>query len=213
VRRRDHLGFTLIELMVALVILGGLLLLLPARLSAFGARGRLESVGNTMVSALTGAREQAVIDGYEARLEIGSWKDEAGVHYGHRLFFTNLPPAGAGASAEDADVKKQNEQARLQERQWLSSEWTEFPEGVKLVGISEEAGRWEKLPERDGYSIVFRADGSVEKACAVRFESEELSTSKENKTVTVLMNGLTAEAWMEQGMAELPEKKEPRDFP
>ena len=40
-------GFTLVELMVALVILGGVLLLIPANLEGFGARSRLQNAANT----------------------------------------------------------------------------------------------------------------------------------------------------------------------
>ena len=45
-------GFTLVELMVVVMIGGTILLLVPANMSRFGSRSRLDSAGNTLLSTL-----------------------------------------------------------------------------------------------------------------------------------------------------------------
>src|SRR5438128_622896 len=68
--RRPARGFTLIELMAVIVILGAVLVLLPPRIDGFGDRTKLDSAGSTMVAVETGASAQAVIDGHEVILQI-----------------------------------------------------------------------------------------------------------------------------------------------
>ncbi len=63
-------GFTLLELMVVMLLVGLMLLWLPARLDGFGDRSKLDSTASTIVSVLTGAREMAQIDGHEVRLQV-----------------------------------------------------------------------------------------------------------------------------------------------
>jgi prepilin-type N-terminal cleavage/methylation domain-containing protein len=209
---RTDRGFTLLELMVTVVILGTLLLLVPANLAGFGARSRLENSANTLAAAMAGAREQAITDGYEARLQIGSWKDEDGTHQGYRYLFTNVPPAGTGSSAEDADRRKEAIAERGRERQWLASTWHALEAGVRFVGVSEEASRWRKIPEQEGFEVYFLPDGGVQKAFAVRIESQDMEVAKEHRTMTILMNGLTSESSVEDGEVELPQKREAREF-
>ena len=52
-------GFTLLELMAVMVIIGFLLYLLPPRMDTYGDRSRLESAANTLISAFTAVRETA----------------------------------------------------------------------------------------------------------------------------------------------------------
>jgi hypothetical protein len=166
---------------------------------------------------LGNARGKAIDDGYEVRVEFGSWSDQDGRHDGHRIFFTNVPPTKAAeAGAEESDVeqaRRDNLKERARERQWLHTTWHPLPKGVRFSGVSEEAKRWQKLNESEPYSISFQPDGSVQKAFALRIESLDLEGKKEHRSITVLMNGLTAAASMGDGMAELPVKREPRDFP
>jgi hypothetical protein len=204
-------------MMVVVAIVGTLLLLVPANLSGFGARSRLDHAANTVVSLLGNARGQAIRDGYEVRLEFGTWSDEDGKHEGHRMFFTNIPATKAGEAGKDESdldtARRDVAKARGVERQWLHTTWHPLPKGVRLAGYSEEAKRWQKLSEGAPYSISFFPDGSVQKAFALRLESTDLEGKKESRSLTVLMNGLTATASAADGSAELPEKREPRDFP
>ena len=64
-------GFTMMELMVVVVLVGSVLLLVPTNMMGFGALTRLDSAANTLVSALEGAKEQAILDGYDVFLELG----------------------------------------------------------------------------------------------------------------------------------------------
>jgi prepilin-type N-terminal cleavage/methylation domain-containing protein len=210
-------GFTLLEMMVVVAILGTLLLLVPANMSGFGARSRLENSANTIVSMLGNARGKAIEDGFEVRVEFGTWSDEDGKHHGHRLFFTNVPPTKAGeAGMEEGDVEQRRREVaaeRGRERQWLHTTWYGLPKEVKFTGYSEEAKRWQKLNEAEPYSISFHPDGSVQKAFALRIESSDLDVRREERTMTILMNGLTAASTAVEGEAELPQKRESRDFP
>jgi hypothetical protein len=204
-------------MMVVVAVLGTLLLLVPANMSGFGARSRLESAANTIVALLGNTRGKAIQDGFEVRVEFGAWSDEDGKHEGHRIFFTNVPPTRSGEGhvpEEDVEQHRRDmEEQRRRERQWLHTTWTPLPKGVRIVGYSEEAKRWEKLSDTQPYSISYLPDGSVQKAFALRLESADLDVKKEARTVTVLVNGLTAAATALDGMAELPEKRESRDFP
>jgi hypothetical protein len=195
------------------VIVGSILLLVPANLSAFGARSRLESSANTLASAFGGARDQSILDGYEVRVELGTWRDADGTHQGYRWVFTNVPPPSAGSLNQDTERQRQVKAERGQERQWITTTWHPLEGGVTIVGVSEEAGRWNKLPAHEPYRIKYRPDGGVEKAFAVRLESSDIGSSrKEDKTITVVVNGLTSEASVEDGEVELPRKREFREF-
>jgi prepilin-type N-terminal cleavage/methylation domain-containing protein len=216
-RRPAPRGFTLLEMMVVVAILGTLLLLVPANMSAFGARSRLEEAANTIVTVLGNVRGKAIEDGYEVRIQFGSWTDEDGKHEGHRIVFTNVPPPRSGEGGIDpADLeehRRQEAEARGRERQWLYTVWHPLSSGIKLVGYSEEAKRWQKLSESEPYTISYRPDGSVQKAFALRLESMDLDVKREDRTMTVLVNGLTSAASAVDGPAELPEKRDSRDFP
>jgi prepilin-type N-terminal cleavage/methylation domain-containing protein len=205
-------GFTLLELMVVVALLGGVLLLVPANLGAFGARSRLDSAGNSLTSVLTGAREQAISDGYEVRVEIGGYKDSEGTHQGYRYLFTSLPPAQAGIPEEDEDKARELREMRGKERQWLSTTWKPLGDGIKFVGFSDESRRWEGPREGQAFRVSFNAEGNVDRAFALRIESQDMDVPKEKRTLTVLVNGLTAEATVVDGFKELPEKKDAREI-
>jgi hypothetical protein len=113
------------------------------------------------------------------------------------------------ADDQDRDVAK----ARTEERAWLYTAWHGFDDGIKLVGVSEEASRWQKIGDGEPFVIRFFPDGTVQKAVAIRIESQDLDVKRENRTMTVLLNGLTAESWTEDGDGELPQKRDAREFP
>jgi prepilin-type N-terminal cleavage/methylation domain-containing protein len=206
-------GFTLLELMVVVVIVGSILLLVPANLTGFGARSRLENAANTLAGAVAAAREQAILDGYEVRMEIGWYRDEDGRHLGHRWLFTNVPPPRPEGSEEEDEERQQELRAeRGRERQWLHTTWHQLDGGLLISGISEEATRWQKLSDGEPYQVAFRPDGSVQKAFAIRIESQDLGGRREDRSLTVVVNGLTSEATVEDGQKELPRKLDFREI-
>lgn len=206
-------GFTLMELMVVCVIIGVALLFVPVNFETFGARSRLSSAANTLLAQLTATREQATMDGYESRLEIGYFPYGDAKRVGVRFWYTNVPPKGAEKAVEDEDRARERATSRAEDRQWLTSSWKAFPEGVKVAGISLEAGQWEKLSEGERtFQIRYQPDGSVERGFAVRLESEDIETKQEARTLTVLVNPLTAEAASYEGFQELPRQRESSEF-
>lgn len=207
-------GFTLLELMVVVLIMGTVLLLVPPNLSNFGSRGKLNSTANSFVSAVNGARERAILDSYEVALEIGSYKDDEGDwQHGWRFQFTNIPAPKEG-DPDDPTADQELRQARTQEREWLYTPWHKTGDGVMIVGISDRKGQWAKVPEGGKpYQVRFYADGNVEKGIAVRFESEDLEdVRKEYRTVTVIVNPLTSEPSWREGLSELKEARPASDF-
>jgi hypothetical protein len=153
--------------MVVVALLGTLLLLVPANLGGFGARSRLESGANTIVSMLGNARGKSIQDGFEVRVEFGTWSDDDGRHDGHRVWFTNVPPTKSGeASAEEGDIDTRRRELateRGKERQWLHTTWMPLPSGLRFTGYSEEAKRWQKVPESEPYQVSFFPDGNVQR--------------------------------------------------
>lgn len=202
-------GFTLLELMAVVLIMGTALLLVPPNLGTFGARGRLDSTGNSLVAALNGARERAILDGYEVTLEIGTFREDDEWRHGWRFKFTSLPPPEVeGAEGEDTDRV-----SRSEEREWLFTTWKSTGRGVRIAGVSERKGAWQKLNEGGKpYPVRFFADGNAEKGVAIRLESEDLETDRQNRTVTVLLNPLTSEPYSEEGEHDLPQARPAQDF-
>ncbi len=207
-------GFTLLELMVVVLIMGTVLLLVPPNLSNFGSRGKLNSSANSLVSAVNGARERAILDSYEVSLEIGSFKDgEGDWQQGWRFQFTNIPAPKEG-DPNDPSQQEDLRQARTQEREWLYSTWHPLPDGIKIVGVSDRKGQWAKLSDGGKpYQVRFYADGNIEKGIAVRLESEDMEDARrEYRTVTVLVNPLTSEPAWREGLHELKEARPASDF-
>jgi prepilin-type N-terminal cleavage/methylation domain-containing protein len=213
VNRRS--GFTLLELLVVCAIVGGTLILVPVYFGSFGARSRLSSAANSMLSKLAAVKEQAMNDGYESRLEIGTYRERDGTRrVGTRFWFTNLPAKGTSKLLEeDSDKQRERVTSRAQDRQWMVSEWHAIPEGVVVPGVSIEAGQWEKLGEGDrSFQVRYFADGSVERAVAIRLESEDLEVKSEYRTVTVMVNALSSEAASYEGFKELPRHRDASEF-
>lgn len=207
-------GFTLLEMMVVCAILGAVLLLVPVTFDTFGARSRLSSGANSILSRLTGAREQATIDGFEARLEIGNYVDEGGGHHvGTRFWFTNLPAKGTQGNPDDRERQHERVTSRAQERQWLTTSWQPLPSGVTVSGVSLEAGQWERIGEGERtFQVHYFPDGGVDRGFGVRLECTDIDSRPEDRTVTILVNALTAEAASYEGYRELPRQRDASEF-
>ena len=207
-------GFTLMELMVVVVILGTVLLLVPTNLTGFGAHTRLMDAANNVSASMTGAREQAIIDGYETHIEFGYFKQEDGPKLlGHRFKFTSVPQAMEGS--DDNEQAEQRREMRSAEREWMYSTWHPLPDGVTIGGVSEDQGQWRKIGESKPYIVTFHADGNVDKAVAIRLVSESLKedgASTEGATITVQINALTSEPSWKKGEHELPRTRPASDF-
>ena len=94
-------GFTLIELMVVVLVMGAVLLLIPANMEGLGARGKFIGTANSLVAAFTGARERAILDAYEVALQLGTFRNEDGDYeHGWRFRFTNIP------AGKDGDARR-----------------------------------------------------------------------------------------------------------
>lgn len=199
--------------MVVCAIVGAVLLLVPPSFDTFGARGKLLSSANKLLSELTAAREQAILDGYEARLEIGSFEEGGGKTWGTRFWFTSIPAKGTLGDEEARDESRERATSRAEERQWLTSSWAAFPDGIVVSGVSLEAGVWEKLGEGDRtFTVRFFPDGAVERGFGIRVESQDLEVRQEERTVTVTCNPLTAEPGSYEGLRELPKQREASEF-
>jgi prepilin-type N-terminal cleavage/methylation domain-containing protein len=207
-------GFTMIEMMVVTAIVGVALLLVPPNFDTFGARGRLAAGANKLLSELTAVKEQATMDGYEARLEIGRYADEKGEKLvGTRIWFTNIPAKGTEGSEQDREQSRERATSRAEERQWLSTPWHPFPEGVIVAGVSTETNSWDKLGEGDRtFHIRFFADGGVDRAVGIRVECTDLDVRTEDRTVTILLNPLTAEPVSIEGLGEIPRQRDASEF-
>lgn len=198
--------------MVVVAILAGVLLLVPPNLYKFGARSRLENSASTIVSLVAAAREQAIEDGQPVKIEFGVYKDdEGGLHPAHRILFTNLP--AERSELLDEGKKTEEKRERPEQLEWLETMWYNLSGGVVYVGVSERFGRWNKLTRDRPYVITFTPDGGVEKGFAIRIESEDLdNVTKENRTITIKVNPLTAEASTIFGLAEMAETREENEF-
>lgn len=207
-------GFSLLELMVVIVLMGTLILLVPANYGAFGAQSRLIETANSLAAALAGAREQAILDAYQVTLQLGTFRDDEGEwRQGWRYEFTNIPPVRTGVGEETESTREENLRLRAMEREWMYTDWRPLAGGVQIVGVSEEKGAWQKLPEGGRpLTVRFFADGVVETGVAVRLESDDLDVAKEFRTMTVLVNALTAEPSVLEGEHELPEQLPATDF-
>lgn len=218
-RRRPHRpaparGFTLLELMAVCLIIGMALLLIPSNFNMFGSRSRLSSAANTLLSQLVAAREQATMDGYEARLEIGTIPSKDGEkRTGVRFWYTNVPAKGTRMLDEDEDVARERSTSRAEDRQWLTSGWKELPDSVRVSGVSLAAGQWDKLTDSSAtFQVRYLPDGSVDRGFAIRLEAEDLEVKTEYRTITIVVNPLTAEAASYEGFRELPRQREPHEF-
>lgn len=213
-RRPAARGFTMLEMMVVCAILGAVLLLVPVSFDGFGARARLSTGANTILSKLTASRERATLDGFEARLEIGTYADEQGErHVGTRFWYTNLPAKSTQGNPDQREQQEQRVTSRAQERQWLVSTWQPLPDGVVVSGVSLEAGHWEKIGEGDRtFQVHYFPDGAVDRGVGVRLECLDIDARPEDRSVTILVNALTAEASSYDGFKELPRQRDAHEF-
>lgn len=200
-------GFTLMELMVVVLIMGTILLLVPANMEGLGARGKFTGTANSLVAAVTGCRERAVLDAYEVGLQLGKYRSEDGDwNDGCRFRFTNIPAKSVDGGDMESSRRQDDAEARNTEREWLYSTWHPCQDGIKIAGVSERKGTWQKLPEGGkAYEIRFYGDGTVQGGVAIRLESLDLDVEREFKVITVFINGLTSEASWAEGELELPE--------
>jgi prepilin-type N-terminal cleavage/methylation domain-containing protein len=214
-RPRKPAGFTLIELMVVMGIIGFLLILVPSNLDMAGARSRLESTASTMVSVLTAARETAIIDGHETRVQFEfpvSAKNRSDTGR-FRYLVTSLQHAKSKALTNDDGTRSdETDRDDKVEDEWVELEWRSLAEGVQLSGFSVKPGEWIKSnPRGDPVEISFLADGTVRPACALHLLSVDLPTSAAN-VLTVRVNALTAVAETLEGEQDLPKDRDASDF-
>jgi type II secretory pathway pseudopilin PulG len=199
--------------MVVVLLMGMILLMVPANLSNIGARGKLNSTANSLVAAFNGARERAILDGYEVTLELGTYKDDRGDwQHGWRFQFTNLPPPTVTDDA-NPELARENANERAKEREWLYTPWHKTSDTVKIIGVSERKGSWQKLSDGGRtFPIRFFADGNVEKGIAIRLESTALETERQYRTATIIVNPLTSESTWDEGEHDLKESLPAQDF-
>jgi prepilin-type N-terminal cleavage/methylation domain-containing protein len=213
-RSRAPRGFTLIELMAVSAILAALLLMLPPRLDGFGDRSRLDSAANTMVSVLTAAKEQAVIDGHEVivQYQLGDVKDRQKTGRFRYVVSSEIRET-PDAFRKPGDAPAPKETTTAPESEWVETSWRDFPTGVILAAYSQERGQWAHTRGGAGdvISVSFQADGTVKPAHAVRLVSSDLEGNAPN-VVTVLVNALTSSASIVEGESELPEKRDAAEF-
>lgn len=154
------------------------------------------------------------MDGYEARLEIGRYSDETGEkQVGTRIWFTSIPAKGTEGSEQDREESRERATSRAEERQWLSTPWNPFPDGVIVAGVSNETNSWDKVGEGDRtFMIRFFPDGGVDRPVGVRVECVDLNVRTEDRTVTILLNALTSEPVSIEGLAEIPRQRDASEF-
>ena len=207
-------GFTLLELLAVVLIMGTVLLLVPISLDSVGAQGKLKNTANSLVAAFNGGRERAILDAHEVYLEIGGFRDEEAEEWrqGWRFKFTNVPPLDI-SETEDEGEKERRRAARARDREWLYSAWHASPRGVEIEGVSTQKGSWSRVGSGGKpIPIRFNPDGTIENAVAVRIENKDMETDREYRTITVIVNGLTSEASWQNGLAELPESLPASNF-
>jgi hypothetical protein len=198
--------------MAVTVLLSLMLLMLPPRLDGFGARSRLEAGSNTVLSAFTGARDQAIIDGHEVwiQFDLGDSKDrmEPGRF---RYVVTSRPPERAARPDDDPSAAPPPPPTN-DEEEMTPTPWRPMPDGVALAGFSTERDQWAKSnPDDQPFTIRYLPDGGVRPACAVRIESRDLPPDAQ-RTMTVIVNALTGRAGLHEGEADLPPSRDASEF-
>ena len=202
-------GFTLIELMVVMALMGGFLLLVPIRLSGFGARSRLESGGNTIISALPAAKEQAIIDGNVVYVEFDLEKNAYRYQVSTR---THESPEELASQEERERDEERRRALEDEEEEWIYTAWTTLPDGVKLAGFSTDREQWVTTNPGGAYpSVMFLPDGSVRPPHAVFLEGDP-DLPERSRSLTIMVNALTSLAEVTDGKSELPRKRTSDDF-
>jgi prepilin-type N-terminal cleavage/methylation domain-containing protein len=208
-------GFTLIELMAVMTILGLMLLIVPPNLDSFGDQSRLQSAANSVSSCLTAAREMAIIDGHEVRLQYelsGDTKDRTKTGRMRYVVGARGRQTPRGLAPQDQGRTSSTDEQPAPEDEWMETEWRGLPLGVQLQAYSEESGQWIRgSPAGNPIEISFLADGTVRPAHAVRLVSLDIEDAR-LRTVTVRVNALTSAAEVVQGEADLPKARDPNEF-
>lgn len=206
-------GFTLLELMAVMVIIGFLLFLLPPRMDTYGDRSRLESGANTLISAFTGIRETAIIDGHETRIQFrlpGTMTDRKNT--GAYRYLVGPEERKTSKALREEGETEPDQPRRRSDEAWIESSWYALPDGVVLEGFSTTAGEWIRTnPRGDPVEVSFHPDGSVRPACALRITCIDLPQGAA-RTLTIVVNPLTAAASYTEGEGDLPKSRDPSDF-
>ncbi len=216
-RRRFVRGFTLIELMVVMTLVGLMLLWLPARLDGFGNRSKLDSSASTISSVLTAAREMAIIDGHEVRLQVELAPDPKDrTRTGRfRYMVVNKEHDAPDALRKPGEDKKVRDASNASDEEWTTTSWRTLPQGVLLTGFSQESGAWIKTNAGgEPIEVSFFPDGGVRPPHAWRLTGVDLDEAV-NRVVTIRVNALTSTADVVEGdgpESELPKRRDPSDF-
>jgi prepilin-type N-terminal cleavage/methylation domain-containing protein len=200
-------GFTMMELMVVVVLVGSVLLLVPTNMMGFGALTRLDSAANTLVSALEGAKEQAILDGYDVFLELGFTKEGDEDYPAFRYRVTSQPAKVSESEDERTTVRA------TEEREWITTQWRRLPRGVLWGGFSERNGSWQKITAGGRtIEVHYLASGDVAGPVAIRLESDDLDVKDEFKFRTLMINALTSKPYWKTGKLELKESLDASQF-
>lgn len=210
-------GFTLLELMVVMLLVGLMLLWLPARLDGFGDRSKLDSTASTIVSVLTGAKEMAQIDGHEVRLQVELAPDVKDRTKTGRFRYVVVSKSRETPDAlkDPGDRGQRKADTQRDEEEWTFTTWRALPEGVLFTGYSQESGSWVKSnPRGEPIEVSFFPDGGVRPPHAWRITSVDLS-EEVVRVMTIRVNALTSTPDVVEGdgpESELPKRRDPSDF-
>lgn len=214
---RGRAGFTLIELMVVMTLIGMLMLWVPARLDGFGNRSKLDSTASTIVSVLTAAREMAIIDGHEVRLQVElapDLKDRTRTGR-YRYVVANKTHETPDSLKQPGDRGELKDVSQRADEEWTFTPWTSLTTGVLLTGYSQESGSWIKSnPRGEPIEVSYFPDGGVRPPHAWRITCVDLD-EEVNRVITIRVNALTSAAEVVEGEgpgAELPKRRDPSDF-
>ena len=214
---RRETGFTLIELMVVMTLIGIMMLWLPARLDGFGNRSKLDSNASTIVSVLTAAREMAIIDGHEVRLQVELAPDvKDRTKTGRfRYVVASKTHESPDALKEPGSTKGPKDTSTKSDDEWTFTAWRTLTEGVLFTGYSQESGSWIKSNARgEPIEVSFFPDGGVRPPHAWRITCVDLDEGV-NRVLTIRVNALTSTADVAEGDgpdSELPKRRDPSDF-
>lgn len=210
---RGSRGFTLLEIVAVVALIGFMMALVPFNMDSWGSRSRLESGANSLVAAIASARAQAIYDGYDAYLEIGQGRNDPDdeLRPAFRIRYTSTPAATEEFGVDEREAERLRE-IREREREWLVTAWRMMPKNIELLGVSSAKGNWNKPSGERPFSLGFTAEGNVAHALAIRIEAPDLDVRREFRTATIMVNALTSLASWQEGEHELPERRPAAEF-